>query len=45
MDARPLASTEKDTGDDGIAIEEKSVVVGARKRGKALKGIGVLDGT
>jgi hypothetical protein len=36
-------SSEKNIRDDGIAIEEKSMVEGAKKKGKALKEVGILD--
>jgi hypothetical protein len=38
------ANTEKDIKDDRITIKEKLIMIRARKRGKALKGIGILDG-
>jgi hypothetical protein len=42
--ASTSAGSEKNTGGDGIAVEEKLVVEGVKKRGKALKGVGILDG-
>jgi hypothetical protein len=36
--------SEKNIGGDGTAMEEKSMVEGAKKRRKALKGVGILDG-
>jgi hypothetical protein len=44
MGASTSAGSEKNTGGDGTAVEEKSMVEGAKKRGKALKGVGILDG-
>jgi hypothetical protein len=35
--------SEKNIGGNGIAMEEKLVVEGAKKRGKALKGVSILD--
>jgi hypothetical protein len=43
MDTSTSASSEKNTGGNEITMEEKSVVKGAKKRGKALKGVGILD--
>jgi hypothetical protein len=37
------AGLEKNIKDNGIVMEEKLVVKGAKKRGKALKGISILD--
>jgi hypothetical protein len=42
--ANTSASLEKNIRGDGTTIEEKSIVEGAKKRGKALKGVSILDG-
>jgi hypothetical protein len=38
-----LANSEKNIKDDRIVIEEKSIIKEAKKRGKALKGVSILD--
>jgi hypothetical protein len=41
--ANTLAGSEKNIKGDGTTMEEKSMVEGAKKRGKALKRVGILD--
>jgi hypothetical protein len=40
-----LVSSEKNTKDNRIIIKEKLIIKGAKKRGKALKGVNILDNT
>jgi hypothetical protein len=45
ISASTSASSEKNIGGDRTAIKEKLIVEGAKKKGKALKGVNILDST
>jgi hypothetical protein len=44
ISANILASSEKNIKGDRTVMEEKLIVKGAKKRGKALKKVNILDG-